>query len=131
MPQMRQLATAMGQGAAGFSVGRAPAFDGDFGRLATGAEGDGGQRGGRLERLRMMEKRNRIESENTSGISELRTNRVTQIEGRVPLGGGLHAFARQGAAKERQALTKRQEESYRHMHGIARGPPKSLAQRLH
>ena len=127
MPQMRQLPAAVGKGAAGFPVGRASAFHRDFNRLATGPEGNGGQRGGRLERLRMMQQCDGIEGENTSGISELRTNRVAQIERRIPLGGSLHTFARQFAAKEGQALAERQEESDGHMHGIARGPPKSLA----
>ena len=54
MPQMRQLPAAVGEGAAGFPVGRAAALDGDFDRLAGGAEGDGGERGGRLEGLGVM-----------------------------------------------------------------------------
>ena len=130
MPQMRQLAAAVGQGAAGLPIGGAPAFDGDLDRLPAGAEGDGGQGGGRLEGLGMMEKGDGIKSKNTSGISELRADGVSQIERRIPLGGGLHSFARQFTAKERQGLAERQEESDGHICGDARGTPKSLARRL-
>ena len=130
MPQMRQLAAAVGQSAAGLPIGGATAFDGNFDRLAGGAEGDGSQRGGRLEGLGMMQKRYGIKGENTSGISELRADGVSQIESRIPLGGGLHSFARQFTAKEGQGLAERQEESDGHICGVARGTPKSLARRL-
>lgn len=130
MPQMRQLAAAVGQGAAGLPVGRAAAFDGDLDRLAAGAEGDGGQGGGRLEGLGMMKQGYGIKSENTSGISKLRADGVSQIESRIPLGGGLHTFARQFTAKEGEGLAERQEEGNGHTYGDARGTPKSLARRL-
>ena len=130
MPQMRQLPAAVGQGAAGLPIGGAAAFDGDLDRLASGAESDGGERGGRLESLGMMKEGDGLEGENTSGISKLRTDRVAQIERRIPLGGYLHSFARQFTAKERQGLAERQEEGNGHIRGVARETPKSLAQRL-
>lgn len=130
MPQMRQPAAAVRQSAAGFPIGRTPAFDGNFDRLAAGAEGDGGECGGRLEGLGMMEKGDGIEGENTSGISKLRADCVSQIERGIPLGGGLHSFARQFTAKERQALAEGQEKGDGHRGVLARGTPKGLAQRL-
>ena len=78
----------------------------------------------------MMKQGYGIKSENTSGISKLRANGVSQIESRIPLGGGLHTFARQFTAKEGQGLAERQEESNGHISGVARGTPKSLARRL-